>query len=298
MPKDMGEDKNNKIEAFSLKPKSGGAPRQLFVLLHGMGQNGEQMIDHFSKALADRFPDAEILAPQGFEDYTAEESSASKKIGGTAFSDMPNLPCLREESKGENLRQWFSLAVDPGDGMIGKSIQKSKRLNKAFNKTVLWMRGMDVSLAINAMIDKALAERGLDERHLAIIGYSQGGAITPYIAVNRKKECAAVVCHSGVFHGHTPATSRPHTLILHGLMDKIIPHAAADRSARLLENLGVPVTVHKIESLGHRVNDQSLKLCTDFIATRLEKMREVDLTASRKKGWWIKAALLLKKIID
>lgn len=257
-----------------------------------MGQNGEHMIDHFSKALADRFPDAEILAPQGFEDYAPEKRSPRANPEGTPDADMPNMPSSPEDRDLSHLRQWFSLAVNPPE-----LIKKSKKILKAFNRAVLWFRMMGAEERLNNFIDEALIERRLNDKNLVIMGFSQGGSLALYTALRRDKECAALICHSGIFHGNVPVSSKPPTLLVHGMTDKVILPETADRAKKILKKSGVPVTLEKIDGLGHRTNAQAAKIYTDFIEAQLKKTPGYAPKKKRKKGRWIKPALKIKRLI-
>ena len=280
------------IKAFTLKPKSGQPPKQLIILLHGMGQSGEHMIDHFSKALADRFPEAEIMAPQGFEGYTPERRGSRADPKAVPDTDMPNMPGAPEDRDLSHLRQWFSLAVNPP-----ALVKKSRRALKAFNRAVLWFRMMDAEGQVNHFIDTALAERGLDDKNLVIMGFSQGGSLALYTALRRDKECAALICHSGIFHGNVPVSSKPATLILHGEKDKVILPEVADRSHKLLKKCGVPAQLKKIEGLGHRTSGEAAAIYTDFIDKQFKKAASAEAVKRRKKGRWVKTALKIRKLI-
>jgi len=50
------------LDASRQSPRSGGAPRQLVVLLHGYGADGRDLID-LAEAWADLLPDAAFVAP-------------------------------------------------------------------------------------------------------------------------------------------------------------------------------------------------------------------------------------------
>lgn len=50
----------------SIPPKSGGQPKQLVVILHGYGADGENLID-LGQYWSDQMPDAEFVAPNGIE---------------------------------------------------------------------------------------------------------------------------------------------------------------------------------------------------------------------------------------
>lgn len=74
-------------------PKSGGAPRQLVVFLHGYGSNGDDLIS-LAPYWADLLPDAEFVSPNapfpceanpfgGYQWFGFEDRSPEMLLGGT-----------------------------------------------------------------------------------------------------------------------------------------------------------------------------------------------------------------------
>ncbi len=245
------------------------------------------MIDYFTKTLADRFPDAEFLAPQGFERYTPQRTMGAEP-------DMPNMPGANGDNKElPRLRQWFSLAVARPPTLIGKS----SKLSRFFNRGVLWLRMMGAEEKLNRYIDRALKERDLDERHLVLLGFSQGGSLALYTGLRRSRPPAAVVSHSGLFHGNVPVSSLPQTLLVHGTKDKIIVIDAADKALGLLLKKKVPAHLEKIEGLGHRTNDKALLACANFISDKLALAQQQSPARPRRKGRWIGQALKLRRLL-
>ena len=56
----------NKLSGPSAAPLAGGAPRQLVVLLHGVGADGADLIT-LSQAMGQALPHARVIAPNGPE---------------------------------------------------------------------------------------------------------------------------------------------------------------------------------------------------------------------------------------
>ena len=54
---------------------------------------------------------------------------------------------------------------------------------------------------LNAFLDEALAARGLTDRELALVGFSQGTMMALYVALRRPQAVAAVVGYSGALVG-------------------------------------------------------------------------------------------------
>lgn len=81
------------LDGPKVAPKSGGAPKQLVVFLHGYGSNGDDLIS-LAPYWADLLPDAEFLSPHapfpceqnpfgGFQWFGLEERNAAMMLGGT-----------------------------------------------------------------------------------------------------------------------------------------------------------------------------------------------------------------------
>ena len=79
-------------------PAAGGKPRQLVVLLHGYGSNGEDLIG-LAPFFAQALPEAEFLSPNapfpcelspfGFQWFGLEDRSPDMKLGGVSFEYSP-----------------------------------------------------------------------------------------------------------------------------------------------------------------------------------------------------------------
>lgn len=90
----------------SQPPQSGGKPRQLVVLLHGYGSNGEDLIG-LAPFFAQALPEAEFLSPNapfpcelspfGFQWFGLEDRSPEMKLGGTRVAAQILDPFLDAE---------------------------------------------------------------------------------------------------------------------------------------------------------------------------------------------------------
>jgi phospholipase/carboxylesterase len=81
------------LDGPAVAPKSGGAPKQLVVFLHGYGSNGDDLIS-LAPYWADLLPDAAFLSPNapfpcemnpfgGFQWFGLEDRSAATRLNGT-----------------------------------------------------------------------------------------------------------------------------------------------------------------------------------------------------------------------
>jgi phospholipase/carboxylesterase len=102
---------------------------------------------------------------------------------------------------------------------------------------------------------------GVPANRTVLIGFSQGGTVA-LEAVKMPGLASAVVAFSARF-ARLPATgchigSRIH--LVHGEYDSVVSRVYAERAARVLEGLHVPVTLDIVENLGHALSHRAISL--------------------------------------
>ncbi|WP_232366838.1 alpha/beta hydrolase [Alteripontixanthobacter muriae] len=212
------------VNGASLQPRSGAAPKQIVLLLHGYGSSGTDMISlapHWQEVL----PDTLFLAPH-----------APQRCGMMASG-----------------YQWWGLSD--------------------FDPQALAAGAASAAPAINAFIDRKLAQYGLSEANLALVGFSQGTMMALHVGLRRARSVAAVVGYSGMLTG-TPELahsefSKPPVLLVHGTADPVVPVAALRDAESQLKRLGVEVKTHISRGLGHSVDPVGLRLGREFAAEGL-----------------------------
>ena len=139
-----------------------------------------------------------------------------------------------------------------------------------FAPSVLAAGAASAAPAIDAFIDRKLAQYGLSEADLAIVGFSQGTMMALHVALRRPRAVAAVVGYSGMLagtlglsHGELP---KPPVLLVHGTADPVVPIAALHMSESELKRLGVDITTHVSYGVAHTVDPVGLRLGRDFVA--------------------------------
>jgi len=115
-------------------PPRQGDPRQLVVLLHGWGADGNDLIG-LAPALQGALPHARFTSP-----------------------NAPD-PCDQNPMG----RQWYSF-MDERPVTLKKGYERAADL-------------------INAYLDAELERMGLDDGHLALVGFSQGAMMAIYVAL-------------------------------------------------------------------------------------------------------------------
>lgn len=212
------------MNGASLQPLSGGAPKQIILLLHGYGSTGADLIS-LAPHWQSRLPDALFLAP-----------NAPQRLERLAAG-----------------YQWWPLST--------------------FTPRALAAGAASAAPAIDTFVDRKLNQYGLNEAHLAIVGFSQGTMMALHVGLRRPQQIAAIVGYSGMLTGvdelaNLPIT-RPPVMLIHGSADPVIPVAALNAAKNELEHFGIKVTTHISNGVGHSVDPVGLRLGMEFATQAL-----------------------------
>lgn len=122
---------------------------------------------------------------------------------------------------------------------------------------------------LNNFLDAELSRFGLDDRALAVIGFSQGTMTALYAMLRRKNPCAGIVGYSGALLGaetlSRDITARPPVLLVHGDQDPVVPYQALSHAVAVLSANAVPVELHTRPGLGHGIDGHGLALGVRFL---------------------------------
>lgn len=204
-----------------LHPASSGAkPRQLVVLLHGLGADGNDLIGlapYWSRIL----PEAEFVAPNA------------------------PFPCDMAPFG----YQWFSVQ-DRSPGPILSGVRAAAPM-------------------LDAFIDDALERRGLADKDMVLVGFSQGTMMSLHVGLRRTRQAAGILGYSGRLIGEEALPqeirSRPRTLLVHGDADPIVPFGSLALAEAALKSLGVPVDTVTRPGLAHGIDEEGLKHGARFL---------------------------------
>ncbi len=122
---------------------------------------------------------------------------------------------------------------------------------------------------LDAFIDEALQERGLDSREVALVGFSQGTMMSLFVGLRRAEPVAGIVGFSGRLLAPellaSELRSRPPVLLVHGTEDPLIPYGSLAAAETALKAAGVPVETATSVGIGHSIDEQGLRRGGQFL---------------------------------
>ena len=129
--------------------------------------------------------------------------------------------------------------------------------------------------AVNAFLDKVLADEGLTPDRMIVIGFSQGTMMALHVLPRRDAEVAGIVGFSGRLL--TPETLeaeakvKPPVLLIHGDQDPVVPFQDMGLAGDALQAAGFDVFAHVMNGTGHGIAPDGLSVALAFIKDRLGK---------------------------
>jgi phospholipase/carboxylesterase len=115
---------------------------------------------------------------------------------------------------------------------------------------------------IEDLVRREQTNVGVAANRTVLIGFSQGGTVALEAVKSFPGLAGAVVAYSARFAGlprpDTRITSRIH--LVHGEFDSVVSRVHAERAARALAALHVPVTLDIVEDLGHALTHRAICL--------------------------------------
>ena len=152
-------------------------------------------------------------------------------------------------------RQWFPLSSrDPNERWTGVNTARP---------------------ILDAFLDRELARLDLDDRRLALVGFSQGTMMALHAGLRRPRAPAAILGYSGLLVGPEhlgQATARdaagrpPPILLVHGDADNVIPVDALFAATDDLGKADIPVQWHLSFGVAHGIDGGGLKHGGQFLA--------------------------------
>jgi phospholipase/carboxylesterase len=116
---------------------------------------------------------------------------------------------------------------------------------------------------LDSFLDDVLAERGLSESDLALVGFSQGTMMSLFVGLRRDKPVAGIVGFSGRLLAPDllaeELRSRPPVLLVHGTDDPLVPYSSLAEAEAALKAADVPVGTVTSVGIGHSIDNEGLR---------------------------------------
>jgi phospholipase/carboxylesterase len=213
------------LDGPRLAPRSGRA-RQLVVILHGYGADGNDLIE-IGKVWQPLLPDAAFVAPHAPE------------------------PC----EQAPTMRQWFALTFrDPNERWVG--------VNRA--RPVL-DRFLDAELSRLGLPGSALALVGFSQGTMMALHVGLRRTATP-AAIVGYSGLLVLPPDDDLDKFAAEISARPPVLLVHGDEDNVVPPQALFQAAEVLPALGMPVQWHMSAGVGHSIDPEGLRHGGAFLA--------------------------------
>lgn len=208
-----------------------GRPGQLMVLLHGWGASAADMAP-LALALQAAFPQAALLAPQGFE--PVDTGLAGRSTGDAVLTG----------------RQWFSLAGVTEDS-------RPARVAAVLPRLADWVRA-------------AQQASGLGPAATALVGFSQGAILALELAQLHDGLAGRVLSFAGRY-ATLPAAPLAHTTLhfFHGATDTVIPAAQSRLAMERLSALQGDATIDIASGVGHALPPTLVQCAVQRLQTHI-----------------------------
>lgn len=117
---------------------------------------------------------------------------------------------------------------------------------------------------------------GVDDSLTALLGFSQGALMSIDSGLRRPNNLAALVVMSGgIFEKDLPdlaAHRETPTLLVHGIIDEVLPVGLARRTRFVMEEHGLQPEYHELQ-MGHQVSSDSMEIVREFLARVRPRVR-------------------------
>lgn len=202
------------------------------------------------KPLSGKAPKSVVVLLHGYgsngQDLISLAPFMQKELQDTEFI-APNAPDRWHNMPLGTGYQWFDLGMmDPGHILPG--MRKSL-------------------LVLNTFLDHILEERGLGDKDLALVGFSQGTMMALRTGLTRPNPCAGVLGYSGAYYPD-PLNHVIHKLpvaLIHGDADMVLSMEYFHNAVENLVSQGIHPETHVRPHLGHGIDPIGLQLGTAFL---------------------------------
>ena len=149
--------------------------------------------------------------------------------------------------------QWFDMTIENDEAILEKSLVTEKILN--------------------TFLDQVLDNFQLDEKNLALVGFSQGCMMIIQIALKKKKQINCLVGYSGKIinkrHLSDNIVSRPKIFLMHGDRDTIVSPSHLLESKEFLVQQNLKIRTKIFKNCEHKISVEGSSFGLEFLRKNL-----------------------------
>ena len=152
--------------------------------------------------------------------------------------------------------QWFSLREKLETISLNNLIDRAGRIDAP-------------AQLLSAYIDQQLKHWGIEDKNLAVVGFSQGAMMAMYTMPRRAKSCAGIIGYSGMLIGaaglKASGISKAPVLAIHGDADDVVPPESLVEVDQGFRAAGFDVEAILRPRLGHGIDEFGLARGLEFL---------------------------------
>ncbi|MFA9229218.1 MAG: alpha/beta hydrolase [Microgenomates group bacterium] len=153
-------------------------------------------------------------------------------------------------------RQWFGIPAFDGSSLADAMAAMEKS-----------------ALQLNAFLDVRMADEGLSDAQVMLLGFSQGAMMSLHVAPRRKTPFAGVIAISGRLirpdRLQAELVVKPPVLLIHGDQDPVVDFAKMGKAGDALVAAGLETFGHVMKGTGHGIAPDGLGIALAFMKERL-----------------------------
>ncbi|MGH6893479.1 MAG: alpha/beta hydrolase, partial [Dongiaceae bacterium] len=111
---------------------------------------------------------------------------------------------------------------------------------------------------LDGFLDAELAKRGLKDRDLALVGFSQGAMMALHVGPRRPNAIGGILGFSGSLIAPellpSELKSKPRVFLVHGTADQVVPYGALAQAEKALRDAGIQAATESRPGLPHSID--------------------------------------------
>ena len=127
---------------------------------------------------------------------------------------------------------------------------------------------------LDKYLDKLLDKYGLEDKEMALVGFSQGTMMSLYTGPRRKQQIAGILGYSGALIGGEglDGENKPPIHLIHGENDSVVPVSSYHKAVEILTEKGYPLSGHTTPMLDHSIDGEGIESGAKFLAETLNNI--------------------------